>query len=106
MNARLRPLEGKYYGTIVEVELPYGEWIDLATIWVRPTFKPSDRQLENDGVTREQYDAAQSDKDKRMDLWERLGYGDGHYEAEGDYLIAQAIVAALKDLDIVFGVEG
>ena len=58
MKAELKPLDGKYYGTEVEiVEGPYKGHV--VTIWMSTGAngpEPSVRELERHGVTQEQWD--------------------------------------------------
>lgn len=57
-KAKLLPLEGKYYGT--KVKLPYGQgvtfWLTFSDRDDNKAYVPSDRELAEEGITREQWD--------------------------------------------------
>lgn len=77
--AKIEPLHGKYYGTVISVG---GQ--QLISVWGNRVGKPSTRELNYSHVSPE-------DKNEIMELM-----CDGHYEDEGDYIIALKIVTLLN----------
>ena len=81
--ANIRPLEGKYYGTIVELDDS-----KTITVWVMDNYNwatPSPRQLEQWSVSLEEAKA-----DDMM--------SDSHFESARGYNIACAIESALNEI--------
>ena len=81
ISAKLLPLEGKYYGTRVEITTDEGctSWV---MIWHNDSSGPSSRELEG---------------------WDVEEYGeyeicDSHYETATDLLIAETIVKVVNEL--------
>ena len=96
MKVELEPLEGKYYGTIINTEHGHIE------IWFHGDFIPSDRELASCGFTRKDWDEniliddgwGGKEKIRSSDLIDS-----GHYENQITYRTALKIVDALKDID-------
>lgn len=115
MKAIIKPLEGKYYGTIVEItEGPYkGHEIN---IWISVGEKgpePSIRELEGCGITQEEWD-----HNERVGNWPRstpdycngspgdpimardaLEIYDSHFEGRIAYEIAIKLVKAIEEIN-------
>lgn len=85
MNASIRPLNGKYYGTLIDID--DGTWGgSTLEVWIMGNYRPSKRQLEHWEV--ESYEGAKED-----------GFlSDDHFESELGYIIAEAIVKTLQGL--------
>lgn len=56
MKAILKPLEGKYYGTKIEIHFEDGKEKEVVKFWNNGDFEPSVRELEKHGYTQEQWD--------------------------------------------------
>jgi hypothetical protein len=81
MKAEIAPLEGKYYGTQIEVSHPHGDF--YFTVWFSGDRKPSKRQLKHEGL--------------KLKDWKEGDFGcDGHYESKDCYEICEIIVDALN----------
>ena len=80
MKADILPLNGKYYGTVIQ----YGGDRTIE-VWDMENYIPSDRQLEYWEMTLEEAKA-----DNMM--------CDSHYETQESYRIAEAIVKAIRKL--------
>lgn len=88
-DARVLPLEGKYYGTKVEITYKDGAEV-IVEFWDKDVFDPSDRELEANGFTRKQWE----DKDDEcMHYFAELS---SHYESKSDYIKAVTLVEAIK----------
>jgi hypothetical protein len=82
MKAWILPLEGKYYGTQIQLENE-----SILEVWLMDGWKPSKRQLEKWDMT---YEEAQED-DQMCD---------SHYETEFGFSVAEAIVDALQKVEL------
>jgi hypothetical protein len=80
-RAKILPLEGKYYGTNINIETPEGE--TKIQIWFMGSWEPSKRQLEYDSVP-------------LMGWREELFYCDSHYETKDCYDLAKTICESLN----------
>lgn len=87
MRAVLKPLEGKYYGTEVEIRGTHKDPVDFNNgfiqIWVMGNYEPSERELEH----------------WRNSEWggdEPYEISDSHYETETSYEIAKKLVEAVN----------
>jgi len=86
MYAKIKDLDRKYYGTLIE----YGENKNIIEIWNTDNYIPSERQLESweiDKDNQEQWKYAQE--------WLMC---DNHYETHKSYDIAKTIVDALLNI--------
>jgi len=97
MRAEIRPLEGKYYGTIIRVtfdgDCDYTEF----TIWY-PIGPPSDRWLKEYGYTRDQWERNARVPDNfegTVSIQEELP-GDDPYESRATFMLVSIIVSALN----------
>jgi hypothetical protein len=81
MEAHIKPLHGKYYGTEIVYQLP-GEDVGSLQVWDRGDGTPSQRQLEDWGMT------LQEARDDDMMC-------DSHYETTLSYRIAEIVRDAL-----------
>jgi hypothetical protein len=83
-TAKVLPLKGKYYGTIVELIDEEGRKSEIK-IWIDdPDYSPSDRQLEDYGF---------ANKEEAHDD----GFPcDCHYESQRGYWIANCIASAIN----------
>ena len=97
MKATIRPLRGKYYGTIVDLPDVAGSiklWFASGT--------PSRRELEQLGYTQEQWDR----NEPVNDGWDsptpirQIVMCDSHYECNKTLKIAEAIVKALEGVEL------
>lgn len=79
MSAAIAPLEGKYYGTRIEIKHPRGE--TEIVVWFMGDYQPSERELRGQTVP---------------EWHEEGGASDSHYETKDGYEIALAIVRALN----------
>ena len=97
MKATIQPLKGKHYGT--DIEVVDGDISTIISVWCNADYVPSDRELEERGYTREQWDK----NDIVADGWggeiEIQSSGiicDGHFESQWQYALCQKIVKALN----------
>jgi len=82
MKAKLEALNGKYYGTIINIETDNGA--TKINIWFMGDYEPSDRQLKEWQFTRKQWD-----NNKEMGC-------DSHYESKDGYILAEIICNAIN----------
>lgn len=83
-TARLKPLEGKHYGTIINVRDEQGYDYEI-TVWTNDLdHRMSQRELDDYGY--------KSNKEAREDGMPC----DCHYESERDFLLAQEIIKAIN----------
>ena len=97
MKAKMLPLSGKYYGTRIEIR--YGLSTQVITLWDNGNFKPSIRQIERLGYTKEQYDNNELVDDGwsgKCTVKEAMGICDSHFESETTYEFARQIVKKLN----------
>lgn len=100
MKAKLKPLNGKYYGTEIEIDFEDGSDKEVIKFWNTDGFEPSKRQLERFGYTQEQWDKNELVDDgyyemtpiREMDL-----ICDSHFESKLTYEHALKVVAALNE---------
>ena len=55
MKAKLQPLQGKYYGTFIEIDFKDGGDVELIKLWDNTIPEPSVREIEESGETAEEY---------------------------------------------------
>lgn len=101
MKAELLPLNGKYYGT--EIQVTDGDKDTVFKIWCNADYKPSDRELAACGVTRKQYD---NNELVGTETWGESTYEvmakdqcevcDSHFESDWTYNLAQKIIEAIN----------
>ena len=99
MKAKLKPLNGKYYGTEIEIEFEDGSDNEVIKFWNTDGFEPSIRELESNGITQKQWDNNElidngwdgKSKAKEMDI-----ICDSHFESKLTYERALAVVSALN----------
>ena len=112
MKAEIKPLEGKYYGTKVEVtDGPYKGHV--VSIWMSPSrtgAPPSARELARHGVTQEQWDSNAQVGNWPMDTpdycggeagapimaRDALNICDCHFEGRAAYEAALGLVKVLE----------
>lgn len=102
-DIKLLPLEGKYYGSTIRIEFEDKQSDCDIKIWYSGNFIPSDRELKDAGITREEYltnilNKPQEDgwgdiTTKTSDLIEF----DNHTETQDCLEICNMIVNALKE---------
>ncbi len=99
MKAELKPLDSKYYGTVIEIIDGRLERRSIK-VWLRSenwddgSMDPSRRELEAANLTIEEYRRlyAESYDDIPIDL------SGGHYETADSLLVAEAIIRALAQI--------
>ena len=103
MKAELMPLEGKYYGTLIKVT--DGKEEISFKLWNSADFKPSDRELESCGVTREQYENNEivgreklGNEEWEVTAREQCEICDSHFESEWTYKLALKLVDAINSI--------
>jgi len=96
MQATLKPLNGKYYGT--EVELVFGGESTTITIYLRGDGTPSDRELRSSlGCSRQEFDNNElilewgGSMVPAQDMWNDYCC-DSHYETQASFEAAQELV--------------
>ena len=95
MKASIRPLDGKYYGTLIDITDDDGNEFQI-NLWNSCGFEPSDRELGGD-CTIEQwrnndilpYEDGWGNKTVRAKDWVEIC--DGHFESRGTYNMAKTI---------------
>lgn len=102
MKAKILPLDGKYYGT--KIEVTDGKHNHHFKLWNNASFEPSDRELDgectieqwrsNEKITNE--DCDDSWYPDGIPLQEMFDVGDGHFESRETYATAVKIVAAIN----------
>ncbi len=102
MKAKLKPLRGKYYGTVIDVDFDDGGG-DSIELWDCADFQPSDRELAEAEITREQYNNNEVvDHDSLFgDIPARdaLEVCDGHFESQKTYERALKLIAAINSYE-------
>ena len=88
MEIKLKPLDGKYYGTDIEIKIPSENRKGVLNFSMGHG-RPSKRELERCGITREQYN---NSKDPTHDF----GLDGSHMESQLTYRVAVMIVRAVK----------
>jgi len=103
MKAELMPRNGKYYGTLIK--FTDGKTETFFKLWNSADFKPSDRELEFCGVTREQYEKNAIVKrekwgDEEWDITakEQCEICDSHFESDWTYKLALKLVDAINSI--------
>jgi len=99
MRATLRPLEGKYYGTEIELHFEDGEGKEVIKFWNSGDYTPSIREIESWGYTPEQWDDNEivDDGDGTMVQIRKLGLiCDSHFESKLTYERAIKIVNVIN----------
>jgi hypothetical protein len=100
MDAKLRPLEGKYYGTEVEVFDDDGNSAGVIQVWLNPRqeqdFAPSNREL-HAHVAMVARDLGGIDNATPEDLEYEIC--DSHYETRLSHAISQLLVETIKSYD-------
>jgi hypothetical protein len=99
MKAILKPLEGKYYGTEIEIDFGDGREKETLKLWNDGDYEPSIRELERYGYTQEQWD-----KNEKVDN----GFGgkteirnidlfcDSHFESRLTYERASKLINVIN----------
>jgi hypothetical protein len=80
MKAKLKPLEGKYYGTIIEINFDDGNEGEVIKLWNNDDRTPSERELKKCGDDTDIDDIT----------------CDNHYESELTHQRALKIINALN----------
>lgn len=98
MKATLLPLEGKYYGTYIEIDFRDGrkKIFSISVNGAYDTCTPSDRELENYGITREQWDSQKMPNGENP--CEYMGIFDCHYEHQKILEISNLVVEKLNQI--------
>jgi hypothetical protein len=108
MKARILPLEGKYYGTEIEIDIEksFPENIVVFKLWNCGNYEPSDRELQEHNITRREWDADKlmlpredgwgGKTDKPRDVYEIC---DSHFESQDTYELAQIICNAINSAE-------
>lgn len=101
MIAEILPLEGKYYGTYIRLQLDDGTET-IFSIWSEGGGDPSQRELSDAGYTKKNWD----DNILIDDGWggkepiqsaEVIDTPGGHYETQKDYDVCRFIVDAINE---------
>lgn len=96
MKAKLLPLKGKYYGSIISIQddtlRKIGDGCDIK-IWCSADYVPSDRQR------REYYNPDDPNDVKENYVPDGEIACDGHFESEWTYQLCQKIVNAINQED-------
>ena len=108
MLAKLKPLEGKYYGTIIDIAgSEVKVWLTFSGIPGDLSHVPSDRELERAGITREEWnDNASVPADIDLDgVPETMPARDlveacDHFEDQLSYLTAKLWVEAFNKSEL------
>lgn len=98
MKAELMPLDGKYYGTEIKLTFDDGHE-ETIKLWDSGSFVPSDRELNEWGYTREQWDNNEEVNDGwggTMRIRSADITCDGHFESRETLARAQEIVRLLS----------
>lgn len=98
IHAEVRPCEGKHYGTDIAITHPSGRR-HILKVWF-PGGRPSDEELEDWGVTPEQWRAniPVDDGWYGTEPIQRLFPSDNHYQSAFEKFLADRIAAALDGL--------
>ena len=98
MKAIIRPIEGKYYGTEIDIQTDSGREAHLR-VWVA-CGEPSIRELQERGFTKDDWEN-NVDIDDGWGGKEKIRNAgflcDSHYECKESLEIAQKIVSAIND---------
>src|SRR6266566_3770750 len=100
MHAELKPLEGKYYGSLVEIFDDANDSIGVIVVWLNPQqdadYKPSERELEawqdmlrRDCSSLQEYENL-TDEEKEYEIC------DNHYESVVGLKVCNTLVVALN----------
>jgi hypothetical protein len=107
MRAKILPLEGKYYGTEIEIDMEKNHPNNdtLIKVWYCGNYEPSDRELAAEKITRKEWDNNKletprdngwGDKtDKAREVFEIC---DSHFESQDCYELAQMICNSINHL--------
>ena len=98
MKAKILPLKGKYYGTIISITDHAGKVHEIK-FWDNGDFTPSDRELERHGFTREQWQEnvlVESGWGIREPVQQVLEICDSHFESQKTYKLCLQIVDAIN----------
>lgn len=109
MEAEIDPLDGKYYGTKVNITTETKGEAGFLKLWrTIPGYTPSDRELERRGVTREEYNNNEvvgeypagviSEEAEPMRAREIIC--DDHFESQPDYKLAKYLVSAINNAEV------
>lgn len=83
MNAQIKPLSGKYYGTIIVIDFQDGGQTEEIKFWDSGNYEPSIRSLEYYNMTLEQW----NEDDMSCD---------GHFESKLTYDRAVRLVSLIN----------
>lgn len=100
MKARLLPLHGKYYGSIIEVT--DGDTKTTIKAWANADYTPSERELASHGVSQDDWDSDALVDDGwggKIRIRSSDICSDGHFESKWTYELCTRIVNALTDED-------
>lgn len=99
MKAVLKPLDGKYYGTTIEVDFEDGGDKETFKLWDSGDFTPSIRELESLGYTEEQWinnELVDNGWGGKIPIIEMDIVSDSHFESKLTYERALKIVSLLN----------
>lgn len=103
MEAKILPLNGKYYGT--EILIGDDEYDTIIKLWCSADYQPSDRWLDIHGITRKQYENNEIvtivtwDEKSTYDTEarEECDICDSHFESQWTYELAKKVVSAINN---------
>lgn len=99
MKAKLLPLEGKYYGTKVEIDFEDEGDKEVLTLWDTTGFELSIREIEKTGYSIEEYNnnpVIEHEWFGKSRLQDLLAPSDSHFESKLTYERALAIIEKLN----------
>lgn len=98
MKAKLKELEGKYYGTVVEIEYNDGKNVLKGEVEIWLAYgAPSIREIKAAGVTKAQWDSNAIIEGTGGETAQSvLDICDSHYETENSLTAAEALVNAIN----------
>lgn len=90
------PLNGKYYGTKIEINFEDGEEKEVLKLWNSGDFTPSVREIEKHGYTQEQWDKNEEVDDSGEKEPIRRGFITDHFESKLTYERALKLIQAIN----------
>lgn len=111
MKAKLLPLEGKYYGSTIEIDMErnYPDNILHIEVWYNGNYEPSERELAKYDVSQEEWDLDKLREPRDYGLYgiiksakELLDICDSHFESKETYELCNKIIHFLNTNDLTF----
>jgi len=99
MKAILKPLDGKYYGTKIEIHFDDGGDKSIIELWDSGDFEPSIRELELYGYTQEQWgknELVENGYGGKTPIREMDLVCDSHFESKRTYERASKLVSLIN----------